>query len=163
MTSHRPIQPTPKELTDSLLDFLWRKFYEGEPKAFAQDRSRLLRWVVLWPSGWLKKRGVSLPTDRYYAMVTGVFLDSLSFRSDRITYLPAWLGHVLQQHFAHHEEAIYDEAKSIRTLADQALLVAGRAVGRQSDPIDELAAALRLVSAKKRVIKPSSKGQLTLL
>ena len=53
-------QPTPSEMTGSLLEFLRVKFYNqpGDEKRFAQDRSRLLKWVVLWPASWLNARGV---------------------------------------------------------------------------------------------------------
>ena len=59
--------PTPKELTDTCLDFLRRKFYQqpGDEKGFAQDRSRLLSWVVLWLAGWLNSRGVTIHGDAY--------------------------------------------------------------------------------------------------
>jgi hypothetical protein len=164
MKLERPTQPTPKELTDSLLDFLRRKFYDGNPKRFFQDRRRLLAWVVLWPAGWLKGKGVTVTTERYREIFCSVFLESLTFRSEKITYLPAWLRMVIQSHFRCHGDEIYEAAKSLRTLAENALLVAGRAVGeRHSDPIDELSAALRIVSAKKRPSNPTRKDQLTLL
>jgi len=59
--NQRPKQPIPKELTDSLLDFLRRKFYSGNAKAFFQQRSKLLAWVVLWPASWLTSRGAERP------------------------------------------------------------------------------------------------------
>src|ERR1017187_7470007 len=97
-SSQTRVQPTPRELTDSLLDFLRRKFYEDNPKGFFQDRRRLLSWVVLWPAGWLKGKGVTVTTDRYHEIFCSVFLESLTFRSEKITYLPAWLSMVIQSH-----------------------------------------------------------------
>jgi len=64
---HRVKQPTPTELTDSCLQILRSRFYNqpGDDKCFAQDRSRLLAWVVLWPATWLNKKGVTLHGDQY--------------------------------------------------------------------------------------------------
>ena len=38
---------------------------------FFADRSLLLRFVVLWPAKWLAERGVSLPAERYQAIMVG--------------------------------------------------------------------------------------------
>lgn len=93
-------QPTPQELRDELLGFLQRKFYPGQPVAFAKDRRRLLDWVILWPAKWLDDRGVTIPADRYRAIFMSVFMDGLRFGDTaNITYLPAWLAKCIQSHF----------------------------------------------------------------
>lgn len=154
MRPKRPFlpQPTPKELTDSLLDFLRRKFYQ-EPddfKCFAQDRSRLLAWVVLWPASWLNKRGVTIPGDKYRDLFFKTFLDADAHRSERIKYRPAWLAMVIQSHWKVHGEEYYEAAKSVRNLADHALLMAGKAVQAHPDPVRELAVAAGILNASKR-------------
>jgi hypothetical protein len=41
MKPRRPKQPTSPELLDSILDFLQRKFYQGDAVSFRKDRARL--------------------------------------------------------------------------------------------------------------------------
>lgn len=160
----RPKQPTPKELTDDLLGFLQRKFYEGDPKCFAQDRSRLLAWAVLWPAAWLNGKGVSIPTDRYRQIFMSVFMDSIVHGTSKIHYRPAWLRQVIQSHFRIHGDELYAEAKSARTLVENALALGCKAaVAARPDPIRELALAHSLVVPSKRVKKPSPNDQLSLL
>jgi len=164
---HRPAQPTPKELTDSCLDFLRRKFYNqpGDDRCFAQDRSRLLAWVVLWPAGWLNGKGVTLHGDRYRQIFYDVFFQADSHRSDKIKYRPAWMKMVIQSHFKIHGEDYYDEAKALRNKVDQVLLVAGRSLAPTTDPVRELAAARQILSSgkpKKTTVKPPVKAQLNL-
>jgi hypothetical protein len=157
-------QPTPAELLDELLDFVQRKFYQGHALAFTKDRPRLLKWVVLWPATWLNKRGVTLPPSRYREIFMSVFLDGIRFgTADQITYFPAYLAKIIQSHFEHHGDEIYAEAKSIRNLVENAVVVAGRSAQAASDPVRELASAATLLRAKKKPSKPAPKSQLNLL
>jgi len=157
-------QQTSKELLIDLMDFLERKFYQGHPVSFKNDRSRLLQWVVLWPASWLDERGVTIPADQYRKIFTSVFLDATRYGdTGNIKYLPAWLAQVIQSHFRIHGEEIYQEAKNIRTLAETALLAAGKAPVARPDPVRELAQAARLVKASKARREPVRNGQLTFL
>lgn len=160
-----PKQQTSPELLGACISFLQRKFYEGKDEAFAQDRQRLLQWVVCWPAKWLDERGITLSSDRYREIFFSVFMDGLRFGdTGKITYLPAWLAKVIQSHFAHHGDEIYDEAKSIRTLTESALILAGKLPTLAApDPVRELAQAARLLKPKKRAPNPPVKDQLTLL
>jgi len=152
--SERPKQPTPKELTDDLLDFLERKFYAGEPIEFRKDRTRLLKWAVLWPASWLNKRGVTLPADRYKDIFTSIFMDALRFGTEKVRYRPAWLKMVIQSHFEHHGEEIYMEAKSARSLAEHVLLAAGKpASAPQDDSVRQLALANSLLRPARKAAK----------
>lgn len=160
-------QPTPKELTDSLLDFLRSKFYNlpGDEKCFAQDRSRLLAWVVLWPASWLTGKGVTLHGDRYREIFRNVFLQAAANMVSKVKYRPAYLRQVIQKHFAIHGEEYYEEAKSVRALIEQTLLVAGLARPTVADPVADLAHARRILASvqpKKTTIKTPVKAQLNL-
>lgn len=150
-------QPTPQELLDFLLDFLQRKFYAGHQVAFAKDRPRLLKWVVLWPAKWLNDRGVTIHPDRYRDIFVQVFTDGLRYGDlERITYLPAWLAKTIQSHFEHHGEAYYEEAKSIRNIVEQTMLVTGRPAVAAPDPVRDLAKAASLLRPRK-TLKPRFK------
>ena len=153
-------QPTP----DELLEFLQRKFYSENAVAFNKDRRRLLDWVVLWPASWLDQRGVTITADKYKELFYGVFLDGLRFgNTGNITYLPAWLAKVIQSHFAHHGDEIYEQAKSFRTLVENAVTVAGKMVKSQPDPVRDLAAINRALKPKKKPAKRARNDQLNLL
>src|SRR5688572_30737530 len=44
-----------------------------------------------------------------------------------IKYWPGYLKHVLQEHLKHHGEEIYEQAKALRTIAENILLSLGKA------------------------------------
>lgn len=152
-------QPVPDELRDSILSLLRSKFYRQEDgtidqKAFAQDRSKLLAWVVFWPASWLNQRGVTIHGEAYRQIFNRVFLQAAAHVASKVKYRPAYLRQVIQSHFRIHGEEIYEEAKAMRTLAEHALLIAGQARRSSPDPVAALAAAQRLVAAPKRPRKP---------
>lgn len=164
-------QPTPEELTNALLDFLRRKFYTRpqDVKAFAQDRSRLLAWVVLWPASWLNSRGVTIHGDAYRDIFFKVFLNADAHRSDRIKYRPAWLRMVIQSHFEIHGEEYYQQAKSVRSITERLVLLGAASRQAAPDPIGEMSAARSILKAglaQKRAEKAASqkpvKDQLSL-
>ena len=105
-----------------------------------------MAWVILWPAKWLNERGVTLSADRYREICESVFMDGLRFgNTENISYLPAWLAKVIQSHFACHGDEIYAEAKSMRTLVEHTLLLAGRLPQAAPDPVRDLAAAAALL------------------
>lgn len=152
-------QPTPQELTDSLLDLLRRKFYAGDDQSFFKDRTRLLAWVVLWPATWLNERGVTIHGDAYRSIFLKVMLQANSHRSERITYRPAWLRMVIQSHFKIHGEEYYEEAKSARAIIEQNMLLLAQRPATTPDPVAQLALANQVLATRKRskkvVLKPA--------
>ena len=151
-------QQTPQELLDTLLDFIRRKFYETDPVNFAKDRRRLLDWVVLWPASWLEERGVTVPADQYREIFFNVFLEAKALGTDKIKYRPAWLAQVIQSHFDHNGEKIYEKAKSMRNLVENAMLMTGKLAAAVPDPVRELHLARRLIAspAKKTCQKQTT-------
>jgi len=148
------------ELTDDLLGIIARKFYDGDPSGFSKDKRRLLMWVVLWPATYLEDRGVTLPAARQKE----IFLETIMLalqqgNTGAIKYRPAWLGRVVQSHYKIHWDEIYQEAKSVRSLASHALLMAGRLpTPPAADPTRDMAAAARLLKGSKRKVKPAFKA-----
>lgn len=169
--SHRPPvkQPTSPELLEELLRFIQSKFYPSSPVDFAKDKPRLITWVILEFATWLEDRAVTLPPARYLTIVRDtILMDAVRHgNTGKIGYRPAWLRAVVQSHLAHHGEDYYDEAKSIRTIADRALWAAQRATSPAPDPIRDLARTAKLLTiaqrSKKAAQKPPVKAQLTLL
>ncbi len=158
-------QPVSTELVDDLMHFIQTKFYPGKAVDFAKDTPNLHRWVVFWPAGWFTRRGVTVLGTEYKRILTSILLDALRFqKAEKITYLPAYLKMVVQSHFKHHGDELYQSAKNIRTLAENVLLVAHKSPVAAPDPVREMAQAARLLKRpKKPVVKPSKNAQLNLL
>ncbi len=162
-------QPTSPELTEELLRFIQVKFYPDDPVEFTKDKPRLLRWVVFEFARWLERRGVTLRPARFLEIIRdNVLMEALRHgNTGNIAYRPGYLRMVVQRHLAHHGEEYYEEGKSIRTLAETALLAAQRPNVPAPDPIRDLAQADRLLGQalrqKKRPVDAPIKRQLTLL
>ncbi len=157
-------QPTPVEVTDSCLELLHRKFYTGpdDAKYFAQDRKRLLAWVVLWPASWLNGKGVTIHGDAYREIFVKVFLQAAANVTSKVKYRPAYLRQVIQSHFKIHGEEYYDEAKAIRNQVEQAMMLVGQTRQPAPDPVRDLALARNLLvgtkSNRKTTLKSAVKG-----
>jgi hypothetical protein len=154
----RPRQETSAELVNDLLQAIRSGFYADAEKRFFQDRAFLLRNVVLWPAQWLNQRGVWLEPARYKAIVLEV-LTTVKRHGDTgaVQFVPGYLMHCVQQHFKHQEEAIYEEARAMRTLCERALFAAGRAVPVEN-PNTALLEARRLITIRRvRKAKAESK------
>ena len=66
-------------------------------------------------------------------------------------------------HFACHGDEIYDEAKSVRNLVQNAVMVAGSLPIRRPDDVLALAQVAALLTPRKRPVKPTPNRQLDLL
>jgi hypothetical protein len=182
MNASRPKQSLAQDLLDSLLALIQRHFYpysiqsadggynHDESRAFAQDRSRLLSWVILWPARFMTGKGFTVTGDRYKQIFISIILEAVRYgNTSKVTYRPAWLKHVVQTHFRHHWEEYYAEAKSARAQADHALHVLGRLprVNGGTDAVSEMSAAHALLArkkpAKKSPVKPTINEQLNLV
>ncbi len=165
--SPRPRQQLGEEIINDLLGVIRRQFYlDAEPKQWFQDRAFLLRRVVLWPAGWLTGRGVTLPPARYKALLLDIFTDIKRHGSTgAVKFWPGYLASCVQKHFAHHGDEIYNEAKSARTLVENALLCARQntRTGTAPDPIADLARAASLLKGKPRRKSAPKSSQLSLL
>lgn len=160
-------QPTPAEMLDSCLSVVEAKFYPGHRVAFEKDKPRLLAWVIFYPAKWLNERGVTIPATRYLEVFRAIMIDAAAHGDlGSITYLPAWLAKVIQSHFAMHGEELYDEAKAMRNLVENAIVVAGRHIQPETDVVQAMVDANRVLNVAKgrrKVIKPVRNDQLTFL
>ena len=159
-------QPTPEDVLARIMELVRVKFYPGQNVAFAKDKRRLLAWAILWPAKWLNERAVTVTAERYAEVLCSIIIDAAAHGNlDEITYLPAWLAKVIQSHFAMHGDELYQEAKNIRNLVENAMALTGRKEAPESDAVRDLARAHKLVSLKgsKTALKPQPKDQLTLL
>ncbi len=158
-------QELPDQLTGAILDFIRTKFYGGNTVQFSKERKDLLRWVV-WKLAWyLNSKGVTLPIERYREIVLdSILMDAVRFgNTTKVKYVPAFLKVVMDRHLAMHGEEYYEEGKRLRSRVDFLVSKAQIAIGKQPDPVEEMATAYRLLGARKRPVKAPAKEQLTLL
>ena len=147
-------QPTPVELRDACLNFLRTKFYQGDDKGFYQERTDLLRWVVLWPASWLNGKRVTIHGDQYREIFIKVFMQAAAHMESKVKYRPAYFREVIQSHFRMHGEEYYEAAKAIRNLVESTMLLIGQRPASEADPVKELAAARALIAVPKRKQAP---------
>ena len=150
-TVQRIKQPTPEALTESCLQILRSKFYNGpdDDKCFYQDRQQLLKRVVLYPASLLNKQGVTIHGDAYRDIFNKVVIQAAAYVTSKVRYRPAYLAQVIQSHFAIHGEEYYEQAKAVRNLADQAMIVLGQLRPPTADPVKELAKAAGILAVGK--------------
>lgn len=118
----RAKQSLPEQIVADLLGVIRRQFLADlAEKEWYQHRRFLLR-VVTWPAAWLNRRGVSLPPARYKAVFLGI-LDGVKVHgaTAQVKYWPGYLLHCVQEHFKHHGDELYEEAKSVRHSVERAL------------------------------------------
>lgn len=146
MPEPRPRQSVATEIRNDLLSAIRNQFYPdaalgGEPfTQFQKDRHFLLTRVVLWPAGYLDKRGVTLPPERYKAILLEVFNGIKQHGStEAIKYWPGYLMHCVQTHFRIHGEEYYEEGKALRATLDKIIKKAPAIP--TADPIRVLAEA----------------------
>lgn len=168
----RPKQPIPSEIVNDLQGAIRNQFYGDAFERWPKDQHFIKREFTLYLATWLDKRGVTLKPERYKALLLGLLNEIKTHgKTEAIKYWPGYLKLVLQNHLKHHGEDIYQEAKSLRTLAENTLLSLGSACvsrapsGVSPDPIAVMAAARRDLLTQKRAKRPSKSAtkQLDLL
>jgi hypothetical protein len=141
MPESRPRQSVAVEIRNDLLNAIRHQFYGDAPaKQFHQDKRFLLNNVVLWPAGYLDRRGVTLPPARYKAILLDVFNGIKAHgQTGAIKYWPGYLMQCVQSHFRIHGEEYYEEGKSLRASLDKIIRKAPAIP--TADPIRVLAEA----------------------
>jgi hypothetical protein len=163
----RPKQHLPVDIVTDLLTAIRNQFYADSRDQFLKDQHFIKREFCLYLASWLDKRGVTLKPDRYKALLLGLLNEIKTHgNTAAVKYWPGYLKHVLQQHLKHHGEDIYQEAKSLRTLAENSLLSlshlnggANAAAEPTLDPVRALAEARRDLLTLKRQKKLKTSGQ----
>jgi hypothetical protein len=169
----RPKQHLPADIVGDIQHAIRSQFYPDSflsvssvascsKSPWFSDQNFIKREFTLYLATWLDKRGVTLKPERYKALLLGLLNEIKAHgKTDAIKYWPGYLKHVLQQHLKHHGEDIYQEAKSLRTLAENTLLNISKLGGANAaaeptlDPIAVMAAARRDLLLQKRTKRPS--------
>jgi hypothetical protein len=160
----RPRQTVAVEIRNDLLGVIRNQFYaDAAPGQFQKDRNFLLTQVVLWPAGYLDKRGVTLPPQRYKAILLDVFNGIKAHgQTGAIKYWPGYLMHCVQTHFRVHGEEYYNEGKALRATLDKIIRKAPAIP--TADPIRVMAEARNdLLKSSRTRPKHKSEAQIPLL
>jgi hypothetical protein len=166
MKSIRPprlSQETPEVMVSRLLGLVRGQFCGDLPdKEWFQQTGFLRVKVILWPARFMAGKGFTLPPARYEAILRGVLAEIKHHgQTGQVRYWPGYLMKCVQDHWKHHWEEYYQEAKSVRTLAESLVVACGR-TGAEDRGVEALALAHRVL-AGRRPKNRTEKAQLTLL
>jgi hypothetical protein len=158
--SDRPKQEVDADLVDSLLAYVRNQFCGSMTGAEWGKHSHFVkRNVILWPAKFITGKGFTLPGPRYAQIMRTVFAEIKAHGSTgSVRYWPGYLMKCVQDHFKHHWEEYYQEAKSARNIAESTLLTLGRLPARTDSTVETLAKAHHVLAAKaKRARQPAIK------
>jgi len=146
---------SPEEASlEELLGRIRCLFYARLPeKRWHQERSALVK-ALTWPAHWMNQHGVTVSQPRYRLLLEER-IGEIAVHSDpkrRDDYFPAYLLKCLQEYFARHGEALYEELKHIRSaLYGWEISLEVRERSRQENTeIEAMARTHRLLTVKAK-------------
>jgi len=107
-------------VTVTLLREIRQQFYQGNEKAFWQQRWLLIR-AIAHPAKWMSKRQVVLPEDRYLAIFREMFAGIMRHGNSRVEYFAGYFLHVVQQHMKIRGDHYYQEGKALRSTVERTM------------------------------------------
>ena len=157
MLPARPSQDTPEALVSRLLATIRGQFCgDMSPGEWAMHSHFVRRNVVLWPARFMFGKGFTIPASRYEQIMRDIFQTIIQQgQTGAVKFWPGYLMHCVQQHWHHHWEDYYQEAKSARNLV--ATLIAGcKPVEHEDRTVEALAMAHRVLTSKKPKSRPAA-------
>ena len=147
-TAPRPGQDTPEALIWRLQTFIRGQFCADlTPKQWAQSVNFMRRNVILWPARFMAGKGFTLPPDRYESIMRDIFQGIIRHgKAGAVKYWPGYLMKCVQDHWRHHWEEYYAEAKSCRYLAETALLACKPNIRPENRTVEALAIAHKVLT-----------------
>ena len=155
MTFDRPKQDTPEDLVIRLLNTVRGQFCgDMTPAEWGMHSHFVKRNVILWPARFMLGKGFTVPAARYESIMRGIFQIIIQHGDTGVVkFWPGYLMMCVQQHWRHHWEEYYAEAKFARNLV--ATLLAGcKAIEHEDRTVEALALAHKVLSAKKPKSRP---------
>lgn len=149
----RPKQEVPADLVDRLMAIVRGQFCgQMTGKEWGQHSHFVRRNVILWPARFIcKKKGFTLPGERYEQIMRQIFSEiKANMTSAPIRYWPGYLMKCVQDHWNHHWEEYYNEAKAARNVAESALIALGRLPVRSDHTVETLATAHKILTSKAK-------------
>ena len=152
LPSERPRQDVPGEVIGRLLGLVRGQFCgELTDKEWFQHRRFVQAKVLLWPAGFMVGKGFTLPVARYETIMRGIFAEIKQHgQTGAVRYWPGYLMKCVQDHWRHHWEEYYQEAKSARSLAESMLVACQGKAAPEDRGVEVLAAAQRVLSGSRR-------------
>jgi hypothetical protein len=153
--------------TQALLDQIKTRFYKSgaSEKRYYQDR-RMLLYALTWPATWLDRRGLPITSQGYEKLLTERLEDIAKHGNPKrySNYFPRYLLKSIQDWFAHHGEALYEELKHIRNqLCGIEALLGQNTSERAEDIVSPMAEAHAILAAQNRRKNRPDTRQLNLL
>jgi hypothetical protein len=164
MTPVRPKQSVSADLVAILMAIIRAQFCgEMADAEWGKHSHFVKRNVVLWPAGFITKKGFIITAERYEQIMRSVFLEIKGKMTNApIRYWPGYLMKCVQEHWSHHWEEYYQEARSSQALAESGLVALGKLPQRSDGAVEAMAAtASILIANRKRKRKAAvSQGSL---
>ena len=153
--------------TEALLDQIKTRFYRSNAlqKRFYQDR-RMLLYALTWPAKWLDRRALPITSQAYQKLLSDRLEDIATHGDPKRyqNYFPRYLLKTIQDWFAHHGEALYEELKHVRNqLCDIEVLLRPHPNQSARDVVTPIAQAHAVLAVHNRRKKHSDLTQLKLL
>lgn len=162
--SERPKQSIPADLVDRLMMTVRSQFcYDMQGSDWGKHSHFVRRNVILWPARFIKQHHFTLSAGRYEEIMREIFADiKRKMTTEPVRYWPGYLMKCVQEHWEHHWEDYYNEAKAAGNLASASLVALGRLPQRPDGVVESLAGAHQVLARKsKRGAKPG-RQQLSL-
>jgi hypothetical protein len=161
--SDRPKQEVPADLVNRLMAIVRGQFCgQMTGKEWGQHSHFVRRNVILWPARFIcNKKGFTLPGPRYEQIMRQIFFEiKANMTGAPIRYWPGYLMKCVQDHWNHHWEEYYNEAKAARNVAETTLIALGRLPTRTDPTVETLAGVHKVLTAKaKPARKPANQEQ----
>ena len=165
MSAGRPKQEVSADLVNGLMAYVRNQFCGSMDGATWGKHSHFVRRnVILWPARFIcDKKGFTLTGKRYEQIMRSIFAEiKANMTNAPIRYWPGYLMKCVQDHWKHHWEEYYQEAKSARNIAESTLLTLGRLPARTDSTVETLASAHRVLAAKAKPARNKSPKELSL-
>ena len=162
----RPRQQVPGDLVNRLMLLVRTQFCGDMSGAEWGKHSHFVRRnVIMWPARFIcDKHNFSLSGERYESIMRGVFMDiKRNMTGAPVRYWPGYLMHCVQEHWVHHWEEYYQEAKAAANLTQAGLLALQRLPAGSDNAIETIAAAQRILAHKAKRKGLAAPKQLGLL
>jgi hypothetical protein len=149
---HRPTQPVPADLVDRLMAIVRGQFCGDMAGGEWGKHSHFVRLkVILWPAGFVRKKGFTIPAERYESIMRAIFEGIKGNMTNApIRYWPGYLQKCVQEHWQHHWEDYYREARSAQALTEAGLQTLGKLPARPDGAVDAMAATAAILAHKRQ-------------
>lgn len=155
----RPKQEVPADLVNRLMGVVRAQFCGDLDGAEWGKHSHFVRRnVIMWPAHFMcNAKGFTLPAARYEAIMRSIFAEIKRHgQTGEIRYWPGYLMKCVQDHWKHHWEEYYEEAKASQNLASATLIALGKLPEKSDRTVESIAQAHKILTAKtprKKVFK----------